>query len=224
MVDGSPAVRVWDFPTRLFHWALVVLVAFSWWSGENHDMDRHRLSGYAILALVVFRLFWGFAGSATARFAQFLRGPGTVGAYARGLLTRRHTPSFGHNPMGGWSVVALLLTLFAMVGAGLFAVDVDGLESGPLSDYVSFDAGRQASELHEAAFGVLLALVALHLIAIVYYRVVLKTNLVRPMITGKGVPAPQAPVQPVKASPGRALIGVVLAGAIAWAISTGLRF
>ncbi|WP_225205602.1 cytochrome b/b6 domain-containing protein [Novosphingobium huizhouense] len=219
-----PAVPLWDLPTRVFHWALVGLVAFSWWSGENHDMDRHRLSGYTILALLVFRVFWGLFGSRTARFSQFLKGPGAVLAYARGLTGRRHAPAFGHNPMGGWSVAALLLALFAMVGAGLFAVDVDGLESGPLSDYVSFEAGRQAAEIHEAAFNVLLALVALHVLAILYYRFVLGTNLLTAMITGKTRPAAGAQVEPVRASPVALVVGIALAGAVAWAISTGLRF
>ncbi|WP_206069399.1 cytochrome b/b6 domain-containing protein [Novosphingobium olei] len=217
-------VPLWDLPTRVFHWALVALVAFSWWSGENHDMDRHRLSGYTILGLLVFRLFWGFFGSRTARFSQFLRSPGAVATYARGLFARRHTPSFGHNPMGGWSVAALLVTLFTMVGAGLFAVDVDGLESGPLSDYVSFEAGRQAAEIHEATFTVLLALIALHVLAILYYRFVLKTNLITPMVTGKAVPGEGAKIEPVRAHPLAALIGIIIAAAVAWAISRGLRF
>lgn len=221
---GVGKVPLWDLPTRVFHWALVALVAFSWWSGENHDMDRHRLSGYTILGLIVFRLFWGFFGSRTARFSQFLKAPGAVLRYGRGLFARQHTPSFGHNPMGGWSVAALLATLFAMVGAGLFAVDVDGLESGPLSDYVSFEAGRQASELHEAAFTVLLALIALHVLAILYYRFVLRTDLVSPMVTGKAVAAEGASVEPVKASPLALVVGIVLAAGVAWAVSKGLRF
>lgn len=220
----ATVVPLWDLPTRLFHWALVALVAFSWWSGENHDMERHRLSGYAVLALIVFRLFWGFFGSRTARFSQFLRGPGAVMAYARGLVARRHAPSFGHNPMGGWSVAALLLALAAMVTAGLFAVDVDGLESGPLADYVSFETGRLASGIHEAVFSVLLALVGLHLLAIVFYRLALGTNLVGPMVTGKAALREGTTAQPVRANPLVALVGLALAIAVAWAVSTGFRF
>ena len=136
------AAPLWDVPVRAFHWLLIALIAFSWWSGENHEMEWHRTSGYAILALVVFRLFWGLAGGRTARFARFVRGPRAVIAYVRGGAGAAP----GHNPLGGWSVVAMLATVAAMVTAGLFAVDVDGLESGPLADYVTFDQGRMAAQ------------------------------------------------------------------------------
>ncbi|MGB3928022.1 MAG: cytochrome b/b6 domain-containing protein, partial [Sphingobium sp.] len=80
-----PVQPIWDFPTRLFHWLLVGLIAFSWWSGENHEMEWHRWSGYAILFLLVFRLYWGIVGGRTARFAHVVRGPGAAFAYLRGV-------------------------------------------------------------------------------------------------------------------------------------------
>lgn len=228
----SATIRIWDLPLRLFHWLLVTLIGFSWWSGEEHLMDWHRRSGYAILGLLVFRLYWGLAGSRTARFAEFVRGPGAVLVYAGSLLrgSAERKPVRGHNPMGGWSVLLLLLTLIAMVTAGLFAVDVDGLESGPLADYVSFDSGRLASHIHGFVFNLLLVLVALHLGAVLFYLVRMKTNLVRPMITGR------APVDP-GADPGedgntgiapppalRVVVGVALAVAVAWAVARGFHF
>lgn len=217
-MSGKLTARVWDLPVRLFHWALVLLIAFSWWSGENHDMERHRLSGYAILALLLFRVFWGFAGSRTARFAQFVRSPRVVRAYVGGQFQGGD----GHNPLGGWSVVAMLALLLAQVVAGLFAVDVDGFESGPLADWISFDGGRLASEIHEALFKLTLAIIALHIAAIGFYLLVKRQNLVLPMITGKKVSVVSMAVEDSRWSPLLALVGVGIAGAIAWAVSTGL--
>ncbi|MDE8652539.1 cytochrome b/b6 domain-containing protein [Novosphingobium album (ex Liu et al. 2023)] len=216
--------RIWDAPVRLFHWLLVALIAFSWWSGEQHEMDWHRLSGYSILALLVFRLFWGFAGSRTARFAQFVRGPGAVLAYARNIGRRPYAGSDGHNALGGWSVILLLAAIAAMVTAGLFAVDVDGLESGPLADYVSFDQGRAAAEVHEAMFNVLLALIALHVLAILFYLVWHRRNLIRPMVSGRRALDATEAASDLRWSPWKAALGVVLAAACAYAVSQGLRF
>lgn len=220
----SGTTRIWDPTVRLFHWLLVVLIAFSWWSGEQHDMERHRLSGYAILALLVFRVFWGFAGPRTARFTSFVRGPGAVIAYAKGLGSRKGHAADGHNPLGGWSVVAMLAVIALMVVAGLFAVDVDGFESGPLADYVSFDQGRSAAELHETVFNAILALVALHVVAVAFYLVWKRQNLVRPMITGSRKAEAGESAAELRWSPLLALVGVVLAVAVAWAVSMGFRF
>src|SRR5262249_5537036 len=121
-------ILIWDWPTRLVHWLLVALVFFSWGAAEYQHMDLHRYSGYTILGLLVFRLYWGIAGSETARFANFVKGPRAVADYLRSK-----TKSIGHNPLGALSVVALLTLLVAQVALGLFSVDVDGLESGPLS-------------------------------------------------------------------------------------------
>lgn len=210
---------LWDAPVRLFHWALVALIAFSWWSGERHEMEWHRTSGYTILGLIVFRLYWGVAGGRTARFAQFVRGPRAVVGYLRGGAGGAP----GHNPLGGWSVVAMLGTVAAMVTAGLFAVDVDGLESGPLADYVSFDQGRVAAAWHGTIFDVLLALIALHVVAVLLY-LLRGRNLIGAMIHGRRRVDAQEEVVPLGASWPRALIGVALSLAIVWAVSRGLRF
>lgn len=209
-------VRVWDLPTRIAHWLLVALIPTSWWAAEvAHRLDWHRWSGYAILGVVVFRLYWGVAGAETSRFAHFVRGPGAILAYLRG----RTAPRLGHNPLGALSVLALLALLSAQVVFGLFAVDIDGMESGPLSYRVSFDLGRQFAEWHHLTFNLLLALIALHLAAIVAYALRRK-NLVRPMITGRtedaGEDIAPAPLW-------RLALGLVLAGGAAWLISKGLR-
>jgi len=220
--------RIWDPFVRLFHWALVLLIAFSWWSGEQHDMDRHRLSGYTILALVVFRVLWGFFGPRTARFSSFVRGPGAVMAYVRSMGSRIAHASNGHNPLGGWSVVAMLAVILAMVVAGLFSVDVDGLESGPLADYVSFEAGRSAAEIHETVFNVILALVAIHVAAVLFYLVWKRQNLIRAMVTGKRpLGAGEVPGEvagDMRWSVVAAVACLAVGAAVAWAVSTGFRF
>jgi len=192
----SHRVRIWDLPVRLFHWCLVVLVSAAWYTAQIRAIQWHRAVGYAIATLVLFRLLWGFVGSTTARFAHFVRGPHALWTYARReLLVRRASLSAGHNPLGGWNVVALLLLLSLQVGLGLFTVDVDGVASGPLSRWVSFDAGRRAAGLHHVIFNALLALIGLHLAALVYYRVHKRESLVRIMLTGvrfsSSPPAPE---------------------------------
>ena len=221
---GTIGARIWDAPVRLFHWLLVGLLAFSWWSGEHHDMDWHRRSGYAILGLLIFRIYWGFFGGRTARFAQFVRGPRAAFAYALALAKGRHVATPGHNPIGGWSVIAMLVTLAVMVSAGLFSVDVDGLESGPLADYVSFDQGRAAAAVHHLVFNLLLALVALHVLAVLFYLVRLRHDLITPMIHGRRRASEDEPVEDLAASGWKAVLGIVIAGAGAYAIARGFRF
>jgi cytochrome b len=213
-------VRIWDAPTRLFHWLIVALFGFSWLTAEIDRLDLHFLSGYAILALLIFRVYWGFAGSATARFASFLKGPRTVFAYARSLAARPGPVSPGHNPMGGWSVAAMLLLLALQVGLGLFAVDVDGLEGGPLSDRVSFETARRIANLHSAAFNFLLALVILHVAFVIFYFAYKRQNLIAAMVRGsKRWPATAPPPSPPFAPIWRALIGIAIAASLtAWIV------
>ncbi len=175
-------MKVWDLPTRLFHWLIVLLIGFSWWSAETGHMDWHYRSGIAALILLVFRVLWGFLGSSTARFSNFLRSPAAVLAYLRQPRLSVHAP--GHNPLGGYSVLGMLLTLSIQIGTGLFAVDVDGIESGPLSNLVSFDLGRVAANIHHLTFTALQVLIALHLLAILYYRL-RGRRLIVPMVTGR---------------------------------------
>lgn len=221
-VDAKIRVRLWDGPTRLIHWALVVLVAVSWWTHEIGRMDWHRWSGYAVLALLVFRIFWGFAGGSTARFSSFLKGPAAVGGYARTLFRPGTAALPGHNPLGGWSVAAMLLALVTQVALGLFAVDVDGIESGPLSQYVSFDLGRRFAEWHEISFNILLALIALHIVAVVFYLVVKRDNLIGAMVTGRRLMASEP--KEIRFAPWwMVLVGIVLAAAVAYVVMKGGR-
>ena len=213
------SVRIWDGPTRVFHWALVVLLLVSWLTaGEN--MQVHGWSGYGVIGLLVFRLWWGVAGGSTARFASFLKGPKATLAYARTLGSRTPNGTPGHNPLGAWSVMAMLAALLVQVGLGLFASDIDGLESGPLSHLVDFDASRVAAELHETMFRIVQGLVVLHLAAIGYYWLWKRQNLIGAMLTGKHGLATET-LRP--ASLVRLLIGIVLAVVVAWFIAKGAR-
>ena len=189
-------VRVWDLPTRLFHWALAALVAFSWWSGEEELTGWHMWSGYAILALLLFRILWGFIGSSTARFASFVSGPRTMLGYLRDV---KGWAGAGHNPVGAVSVLAILAALAVQVATGLLQTDDDGLVEGPLAPLVGYDVAEAAHDLHDSAFDVLLVLIALHVAAILAYRVFLGRELVGPMISGKAeLPEGVEPLRPAR--------------------------
>lgn len=184
---------MWDLPIRLFHWLLAALIAFSWWTVHNHHTDWHIWSGCAILTLLIFRVLWGFVGSSTARFSSFVRGPRSVIGYLRGQWT-----GTGHTPLGALSVIALLAAVAIQVGLGLIAEDEDGLYTGPLYRLVSSDTSDKARDIHEAWFNVILALIVLHVTAIIFYRV-RGRHLTKPMITGRTVLAPgTAPMRPGK--------------------------
>jgi cytochrome b len=160
------------------------LIAFSWWSVHNHHTDWHIWSGCAILTLLIFRILWGFVGSSTARFSSFVRGPRTIASYLRGTWF-----GIGHNPLGALSVLVLLAAVAVQVSLGLISEDEDGLYLGPLAKLVSIDTSDKARDIHERGFNVILALIVLHLLAILYYRLRGK-DLTNPMITGR------APLEP----------------------------
>ena len=175
-----PKQRVWDLPVRLTHWLLAALIAFSWWSVKSDHVDWHIWSGIAILTLLLFRLMWGFVGSSTARFANFVRGPKQVVRYLRGDWR-----GIGHSPLGALSILALFLVTAAQVGLGLFNEDDDGLFAGPLANFLSPDTTDKIRDLHETNFYILLGLIGLHVAAILYYRLVRGKKLTKPMITGR---------------------------------------
>jgi cytochrome b len=204
---------VWDLPIRLFHWLLAGLIAFSWWSVHHDHTQWHIWSGCGILTLLIFRLLWGFVGSSTARFSSFVRGPKAIAAHLRGRWS-----GIGHNPLGALSVVALLLALMVQVGLGLISEDEDGIYMGPLAQLVSTDTSDKARDIHELWFNVILALIVLHLLAILYYRV-RGRKLTLPMITGRAALQPET--QPMR--PGKwwlALVCVFVAiGVTRWVIA-----
>jgi cytochrome b len=204
-------VRIWDLPTRLFHGALLLLVPALWATHHWDLMDLHILLGETMLGLILFRLFWGLIGGSTARFTGFVRGPRAIAGYLRG----RAAAGIGHNPIGAISVVALLLLLAVQIGLGLFASDEDGLNIGPLSHLVSFDTATTLAKRHETMFYVLLALILVHVAAVLFYLFVRRRDLVTPMITGHGI----GEVEMAPASRWRVLISASAAAALTWIVS-----
>jgi cytochrome b len=211
-------VRVWDVPTRLFHWAIVVLVGFSWVCAERGWMDWHLLSGYTIFALLLFRLAWGFLGSDTARFTRFLASPFAAVRHLAHLTRREPDHEAGHNAAGGWMVLVMLLLLAVQVGTGLFAND-DILTEGPLAENVDKSTSDWLSHIHVINFKLIEIAVAAHILAVLAYAVLKRQDLVRPMLTGrKRLPADLS--APRMASLWLAVVLMVAAaGAVAWLVN-----
>ena len=180
-------IRVWDLPTRLFHWTLVALVVVLVTTGKigGEAMKWHFWAGYAVLTLVIYRIVWGFVGSTTARFADFVRGPMAGLHHLRETLGKEPSRDVGHNAVGGWMVVALLLALLVQVGSGLFASDTDmGLVAGPLSKLASDPWIDRLTRLHHFWINLLYLMAALHVLAALMYLVVKRQNLIAAMIHG----------------------------------------
>ncbi|MBF0153092.1 MAG: cytochrome b/b6 domain-containing protein [Magnetococcales bacterium] len=181
----SRSIPTWDLPTRLCHWLLVLLVLDAWISHKFGDLRLrwHMWNGYAILTLLLFRVGWGFVGSSTARFTDFLTGWTTLFHYIQAM---RHgsTPHYlGHNPAGGWSVVALLALLMMQGGSGLFASD-DLMASGPLNFLLDSGTAGKISTLHSVGVWLLSGMIALHLGGVFFHLFIEKDNLIVPMFTG----------------------------------------
>jgi cytochrome b len=173
-------IRIWDLPTRLFHWMLVLCVLASFVSGQlgGNLIEWHGKIGLFIVGLIVFRLVWGLIGSTYARFTQFFPTPAKLKAYLRGDWR-----GVGHNPLGAFSVFGLLALVGIQVTTGLFSND-DITFFGPLYELVSKDVSNRLTGLHKLSSNVLLALIGLHLCAIAFYTRVKKDNLIKPMVRG----------------------------------------
>ncbi len=182
-------VRVWDPWVRLVHWAIAILVPVAWLSGQNQLWDIHFPAGYAILALVLFRIAWGIVGSDTARFTRFLRSPLAALRHVAEFRHRGPDRELGHNAAGGWMVLLLLALLLLQAGTGLFADD-EIFTRGPLARRVEAETSMLATFIHLRAHWAILGAVVLHLLAVLAYLLVRRHNLVGPMVTGvKRLPA-----------------------------------
>ena len=214
--------RIWDVPVRLFHWilALLVISQIVTVSIGGNAMEYHVLGGYAILTLVVFRIIWGVVGTRTARFTQFLRGPGAVLRYLRTIPTAAAEPHAGHNPLGGWSVVAMLLSLLVQAVSGLFADD-EIMTTGPLWKYVSENTASLFNVIHETNALILLALICMHMGAILFYLLRKKQNLIRPMFTGT-THLPTHAVESLRPGEGilKALVVLLICAGVTWFVVT----
>lgn len=184
--DRAHRERIWDPALRAFHWTLAALVIANWLLGKigPTDMTLHFWLGYAVIALLLFRLVWGFVGPAPARFAQFVRGPRAVLAYAREMIRPHPTHWPGHSPVGALAVLAMLAVLIGQVTTGLFADPDDYINVGPLASQVSSATSRAALRWHHRGADLILILVLLHWAAVLFYRLWKREDLVRPMITG----------------------------------------
>ena len=189
--SNTTPVRIWDLPTRLFHWSLVACIVGSLISINiaGNAVAWHFRFGYAILALLLFRLVWGFVGPVHARFSSFPPAPGSALAYLRGQYPHRG----GHSPLGALSVYALLLSIAVQVSTGLFANDAIMWE-GPLYKHVSGATSNTLTSIHHTNRIVLIGLIVLHVCAIAWYRFARGERIVQPMLRGdRFYPAEQAP-------------------------------
>jgi cytochrome b len=210
-------IKVWDLPVRLFHWSIVVLIAAAWTTQEFNLMDWHVWCGYAILTLLLFRVIWGFVGSDTARFTRFLRSPVAALRHLSRLRRREADREIGHNAAGGWMVLVMLALLGFQAGTGLFAND-DGNTEGPLMHLVGKDESDWLSKIHALNFNLILAVIVLHVLAIVAYAVLKRQNLVRPMLTGMKL-MPGEVAAPRLVSPVWALVSLAVSvGIVVWVV------
>jgi len=220
-VTVPPRIRVWDLPTRIFHWALVALAVFSFTTGKigGDWMAWHLRSGYAVLTLLLFRLLWGLVGSTTSRFAHFVRGPRAAIAHARNLLATGTAVAFGHNPLGGWMILLMLAAFLLQAVSGLFSDDEIATQ-GPLAAKVSNAMVSRMSALHSYNEWVLVGLAALHLAAIATYTFVLRAPLVGAMVHGTTVHGPSGAVRGFRESPTwlAALLLATCAGFVYWLV------
>ncbi len=218
--DDAPRL-VWDLPLRLSHWGLALAVAGAFathWIGGG-AFAAHVVCGSAALVLVLFRVAWGFVGPVHARFSDFVRGPRAVFASLPRLTRAAHRRLAGHTPLGGWMALALLGLVGTQAGLGLFAND-EISHTGPLYGYVGGALSNRLSAWHVRIADAILAAVALHVAAALYYRFALRDDLVRPLVTGykRGVGADAAIG---RQRPGLALlILAILAALLVWLIGT----
>ncbi len=179
-------VRAWDIPTRLFHWTLVTLIILAPLSANMGDptMRAHKIIGYMLLILIVWRVLWGFTGGSTARFAAFFPWPWWVLRYLGDLLKGQKAHYLGHNPLGAGMVFALLLAVALQGGAGLFTTD-DIVVAGPLYPLADAAFNKLAAVYHQSGFLVFIGLAGLHILANLLYSAFSGVNLIGAMVSGK---------------------------------------
>lgn len=200
----TKAYQLWDWPTRVFHWMVVACIPLAWWTGEEGQFDWHQWIGYTVIVLVVFRVIWGLVGSRHSRFADFVRGPGAVAAYLKGKIPA----GAGHNPLGGWSVLLLLLLLLVQGVSGLFNSD-DILFDGPLRHIASVQFRDTMGVIHENVFNILLGFIGLHVVAVAWYQWGRKQKLIQAMVLGR------APGREGEAGPAPVWLAVLIVAVVA---------
>jgi cytochrome b len=213
-------VKVWDVPTRLFHWVLALGILAAYLSHEFSTIERHMQIGYVVLTLVVFRLIWGVVGSQTSRFADFVPTPQATLAYVRASLGGRPPKTVGHNPLGSILIYVMLILVAFQAGTGLFANDAIFSE-GPLAKLVSDDTSDLLTDWHEQSFWILVGCIAVHVTANVVNELVLREPLIRAMITGNK-PLPADTPAPRLRPAWWAVPAVAVAAGVVWYVVTQL--
>lgn len=175
---------VWDLPLRLFHWSFAFTVFACWFTAENKDdyIDLHIQLGYIALGLVIFRILWGFMGPKHARFSQFIPSPSQLVSYLKKSNEKQQVA--GHNPLGAFMVILMVLLIVIQTVTGLFISD-DIFSSGPYYGTISSELEKAFKFLHLNTFNIMIAAIVIHICAIFFYWLVKKQNLILPMITGK---------------------------------------
>jgi cytochrome b len=214
------AILVWDFPTRLFHWAIVALIAVAYATYLAGWMDWHARAGDAALTLVVFRLLWGFFGSDTSRFSRFVSAPRGAVTHLRRIFLREPDRQLGHNAAGGWMVLLLLALVLGEALSGIY-VQNDVANDGPLTEITPARIANAITVAHSVLWDALLAAIALHILAIAVYAAAKGHDLVRPMITGTKL-LPDAIAPPRIAPPIRAAALLAASAAAVAALATFL--
>lgn len=213
------SIRIWDLPTRLFHWLLAAAVVALLITGNvgGNAMNWHIRLGYVVFGLLVFRLIWGLIGGHWSKFTSFFPTPARLGRYLRGQPTSDDLA--GHSPLGALSVLAMLLVLSAQIGSGLFADDEIAF-SGPLTSLVSGSAVGFASSYHkDIGQWLVIALIVLHLLAILFYLFVRKNNLIKSMVSGdKTQPASVTAARDTLGTRVKALVAIAVASAIVYGV------
>jgi cytochrome b len=179
-------VKVWDIGVRVFHWALVICIVGAFVTIKTNQTTLHSYFGYTILTLILFRLIWGFAGGTHARFTSFIAGPSRVIAYLKTTFKRDSEHAVGHNPIGGLSVIAMILAIGFQAASGLFIND-DITFEGPLFAWVGKELSDKLTGWHKLNEKIIMALVLVHLSAIIFHKLFKKESLVKPMFTGNKV-------------------------------------
>ena len=179
-------ISVWDISIRLFHWLLVAGIGFQWFSGQEggNIMTWHIYNGCCMLGLILYRLIWGVIGSPYARFSSFLKGPSNTLIYLKGFLKGKKHDYPGHNPLGGWMVIVLMLLVLTQGFSGLFSSD-DIFTEGPFYSFVSSKTSEFFTSIHHLSFDILLGAIALHIFAVAYHGIIKKEPLIKSMLTGK---------------------------------------
>jgi cytochrome b len=178
------ALSVWELPLRLFHWAIVVLVAAAYLTWRLNWMDWHVWIGLAALTALLFRILWGFWGGESARFAHFAAGPRAALEHLRHLARREPDYQVGHNPAGAWMVWLLLVALLVQTLSGLI-VNNDIADAGPLTERMPAALSNAITAAHRIGWDVLAAAVAVHITAILWYALAKGQNLITPMLSGR---------------------------------------